>query len=137
MVDLGKALRSYLLDNGVLNDAVDGRVFVGEIPVEEIPEMPRNAVLLALGGGAEALGPGSTIRVRGHIVCFSDSYANAATVDRAVYQAFKDLDRVTVEGVLVHGVALAGGTSATRTPNEGWPAQTRTVTVTADDREVT
>lgn len=136
MVDLAKALRSYLLDDGDVHELVDGRVYVGELPDTEIPEMPRSAVLIALDGGVEAPGPGSTIRVRGHVVCFSDSYANAAEVDRAVYQAFKDLDRVTVEGVLIHGAALAGGASATRTPNEGWPAQTRAVTVTADDREV-
>ena len=134
MTDIIAAVRSYLLLDAVVPSLVDDRVYAGELPKGETPHMPRKAIVLRYAGGIESNSFVPITRPRIDITSYGETYHEAGTVDRAVYDALKALDRQTVDGVLLHGVALSGGPVMLKDPQTSWPYQWRSITVTADER---
>jgi hypothetical protein len=70
------------------------------------------------------------------IVSLGTSHVEASTVDLAVYQVCKDLDRVTIGGVLLHNVQVAGGAQQSRNAETLWPESRRQAIIAFDEREV-
>ena len=134
MTDIIAALRSFLLLNGAVAPLVDNRIYAGELPKDETPHMPLKAIVLRYAGGIESNTFVPITRPRIDITSYGETYHEAGTVDRAVYDALKALDRQTVDGVLLHGVALSGGPIMLKDPQTNWPYQWRSITVTADER---
>ena len=134
MTDIIAAVKSFLLLDAAVSPLVNDRVYAGELPKGQTPDMPRKAIVLRYAGGIESNTFVPIARPRIDITSYGETYHEAGRVDRAAYAALKDLDRQTVDGVLLHGVAISGGPLMLKDPQTSWPYQWRSITVTADER---
>jgi len=121
--DIIAALVAHLkADAGVA--ALAGTRVVGiELPQSQVPDMPRKCVVLQPSGGVSPIG--GYARHTGQridAVSWGETPFEAETLRRAVFAAFKPLQRATINGVLVHWVADGGGAVSRRDPDTGWPA---------------
>ena len=136
MTDIIAAVRKYLLLDATVAPLVNDRVYAGELPKEQTPDMPRKAIVLRYAGGIEANTFVPIARPRIDITAYGETYHEAGRVDRAAYTALKKLDRQNVNGVLLHGIAISGGPLMLKDPQTNWPYQWRSITVTADERNI-
>lgn len=136
MTDVIAALRLFLSRDVGVTLLVNARVFATELPKEEMKDMPRKSIVLVYAGGVErnCFLPIAGCRI--DVWSYGETYHEAGRVDRVVYDVLKALDRQTVGNVLLHGVALSGGPFSVREGRSGWPAQWRSVSVSADEREI-
>jgi len=134
MTDIIAAVRRFLLLDEAVPPLVNNRIYAGELPKGQTPDMPRKAIVLRYAGGIETNSFVPIARPRIDITSYGETYHEAGKVDRAVYAALKALDRQTVNGVLLHGIAISGGPLMLKDPQTGWPYQWRSITVTADER---
>jgi len=109
MVDYVKGLIDYLNLDSDISTLVSGRIYGGDLPKSEIESQPRKAILIVLSGGVEDNTYRRVARPNVDIYCYGENYYEAGTVDRAVYEVLKDVDRVSVGDVFFHSVIVAGG----------------------------
>jgi hypothetical protein len=131
------ALEKYLLEDPDLELEVKGNVYVGYFPPEKVAEMPVKAVVIR-GAGGNPDDRLDTIHLQQiEIVSAGASAFEAMTVDLAVCQVLKDLDRKTIGGVLLHNAQVAGGAQQSMNPeNNAWHECKRQAVLRFDEREV-
>lgn len=135
MIDILAALLVFLEADVNVSTQVGTRIYAGELPRNEVDFMPRKAAVIRYSGGIDNNSFVPLARPRVDITSYGATYFEAGEVDRAIYTALKELDRETVDNVLLHGVALSGGPMMLKDPQAGWPYQWRSAVVTADERE--
>lgn len=98
------------------------RIFGDELPPDETGAMPRKALVLRPSGGPQFIG--GKIRhtaQRVDALSYGETKYEAGRLQRAVFTAFKNVERQVAGGVLVHWVADAGGFASGRDPDGDWP----------------
>lgn len=135
MIDPLAALRQVLLADPAIQDLCETRVYIAELPPDEVKNQPRKTVLFAPTGGVESRGTSPIMRSRFISYSYGESLVEAGRVDRAVQDCLKHLQRRTVDLALIHAVFPARSATG-RDANTGWPLQYSTMTVIFDEREV-
>lgn len=134
MTDILKATLDFLKADAAVVTEVSDRVYGHEIPQTEIDRgAPRKFIVVEESGGVERNRFLRVANPRYTIWNFGATKYEATEVDRAVYEAFKILDRVLQSGVLLHNASL-GGPNNTRDDQTGWPCIRRDVVIQADER---
>jgi len=128
MVDYVKALIDYLKADASVSALVGTRVYGGELPVDEIDNQPRKAIVIVLSGGESENDYRGVARPSVDIYCYGENYYEAGEVDRAVYDALKSIDRESVGTVLIHSVVVSGGAIQLR-DDLGWAIMWRGYTL--------
>jgi hypothetical protein len=136
VIDALAAMRTLLLADPAITDLCEIRVFAGELPQGEVKDMPRKCIVIVASGGMERTATDPLIRPRFDLYAYAETYYEAGRVDRAIYDTLKTLQRQRVGDALLHSVALSGGPMQVRDPDNGWPIMWRSVSVTADEREI-
>jgi len=137
VTDVLKALLVYLKADDAVAALVSTRVFGGELPKNEIADMPRDAVIVRIDGGRERHGGVPISRSRVEVWSLGPTYVDAGKVDRAVYDALTTLVRQVVSNVFLHAASIETGYRMVRDTITGWPAILRLGTVIADERSIT
>lgn len=136
MTDILEAMIEILKANAGVSDLVGDRVYGEELSRDEIKNMPRKNVALVSAGGPEKIQTSSTVNRRFDVWCYGETIYDAATLDRAVYDAIKAIENITVVDVLIHSAGISGGPRKYRDPESEWPAMIRSISVNADERNV-
>lgn len=134
MTDVLDALIVFIKADSEVMILAGDRIYGAELPRDETKNMPRKVAVLTEAGGIERNRFLPIAEPRIDIWSYGETYHEAGKLDRAIYQALKDLDRQTTDDVLLHGVALSGGPHSMRDSETGWPLKVRSVTVSADER---
>jgi len=137
MTDILTALVARIKADPTVNVLSAGRVYEAELPRSESGSMARKAAVVSLAGGYETNMNLPISSPRMEVWSYGEDYYQASTLDRAIYDVLKSLNRVVSEGVLLHSVGISSGPTQYRDPVNGWPAMIRYITVLADDRDVT
>jgi hypothetical protein len=122
MVDPIAALVAWLKVDAALAALLDGRIFGGELPREQIASMPRPALVLRPAGGGllgRAFQDFGDVRV--DVECYGAVSRQAWEVNLAAYQALKHLSRVVSAGVLLHWAQPSSKGVLARDPSTDWP----------------
>lgn len=121
--DLIAALVALQKADAVMAGIASDRIFGGELPSEETPNMPRRAIVIRESGGTALTGRSNL----GHDAQRVDLFAYGATPQQAsmlraeAALAFRRAEPGTYAGVLIHSVNSAGGASSRRDPDTDWP----------------
>jgi hypothetical protein len=118
------ALRDYLLQAPDVQVLTGGRVFGGELPRDEVEEMPRKCILIEPSGSLGAFGRGYQEYgdQRFDVVCYAETPFEAHKLWRVVHPLLKQLTRAVRADCLLHWAAPAGGPMPLRDPDTDWPA---------------
>lgn len=135
MQDAAAALRRFLLNDAAVDEEVNGRVYVDDLPPGENQYMPRNAVVLRSAGGEELASYNHNTTARLDVLSYGKTRYEAGKVDRAVTEALHYLRREVVESTLLHSVVVTGGPQTFKAADTGWPIKMRTVVVRASMKE--
>lgn len=133
MTDVYAALRELLRLEPTITDLTD-RVYVGEIPREEVANFKGKALIMAPSGGLEHNRLLPLIDLRIELWSIGETYQEASVLDRAVFEVLRHVVRRTVGRVLIHSVGWSGGPFMVRDDLTGWPALWRSVVIYADAR---
>jgi hypothetical protein len=135
MTDFMSALRQYLLGQQTVTDLCGTSIYVFSLPEEELKLGAHYAVvLLSLGGDMNMRRAISEARV--DIACYGATDFLAASLERCVAEAMKQIQRTVCANVLLHNASLAAGPFQTRDPDTFWPCMRRQALLRADEREV-
>lgn len=136
MIDVVLALMEILKADTSVSDLVDDRVYGEELPRDEITSgnMPRKNVVIVSAGGLSTTKTTPTVNPRFDVWCYGETKYEASILDRAVYDAVKNIERVLIRNMLIHSAGLSGGPIPYRDQETGWPAMIRGINVTADER---
>ena len=137
MTDVLSALASFLKNDSALNELAAQRIYEAELPRKQNEYMPRKAVVISPAGGFVVTRDLPLVNPRFDVWSYGESFYEAHLLDRTMYDALKSISRVVSSKVLLHSVALAGGPNQYRDPNTDWPVMIRTISVSADERNVT
>ena len=122
MVDPIGALVAWLRAAVPLGELVEGRVYGGELPREQVGAMPRPAVVLRpAGGGLFGRAYQEVGDVRVDVDCYGSVPLEAWQVYLAAYEALKHLRREVVVGVLLHCATPSSKGVLARDPDTNWP----------------
>jgi hypothetical protein len=133
MTDVYAALRALLRAEPTITDLTD-RVYVGEIPREEVTELPGKVIVLAPSGGMEHNQLLPLLDPRIDLWSLGETYYEASALDRAVFEVLRHIVRKTINGVLIHSIGWSGGPFMVRDDLTGWPSLWRSIVVNADAR---
>jgi len=136
VIDVLIGVMDILKADATITNLIGEKVFGEEIPRDEIVNLPSKMIAVVSAGGVEKNQTSSTISARFDIWCYGETKYEARLLSRAAYDALKTVERVTIDGMLIHSVALSGGPHPYRDPDTGWPAMIRSVSVIADDRSI-
>lgn len=136
MTDVITSMIIFLQNDSGVSALAAERIFGDDLPESEIENMPRKAAVLMEAGGLQTNDYVPIRKPRIDIYSYGETYHEAGKLDRAIYQALKDLKREKVDNSLLHGVALSGGAFSLRDKDTGWPMKMRAVTVSIDNREI-
>lgn len=136
MIDIIAAVCDYLLAQSDITDLVEDRVFAGEIPEDEIDNMPQKMILIQYDGGLTVNSCLPISSPRMSFFCYGQSYFEAGRVDREVYSTLKSLQTTRVGEALIHSASIDSGPRMMRDSKTGWYFQWRSATIIADDREI-
>lgn len=123
MADPVAALVAILQAAAGAPDGLSGRVFGGELPVDETRAMPRAAIVIRASGGIPLTG-GSYVEhdtVRVDLFAYGSTPAKAAALCAWAALQLRRIERVVAAQTLVHWVQSAGGYSSGREPVAEWP----------------
>ena len=136
MVDVLEAVIAALEANNDVSTLTANRIYGIRLAEDEIENMPRKCIVLRYAGGAERNDFIKIISPRIYFYSYGESEYEAGRVDRAVYVCLKNIDRLTINGTLIHGVAISTGPISMESA-AGWPIQWRSAVVTASETEIT
>jgi hypothetical protein len=135
VVDILDGVRAYLMENGGVQAALQGGVYVGELEGAEIPLMPRRTAVIVPAGGMDNRSYIQVSSPRITIWCYGASYVDCSDLDLAIADAMSSMKRtrqaVSSGFVLLHSAFYAGGPYMARDPDTDWPVVHRDYTVTA------
>ena len=121
--DVINGLITFLKADSPMAALVGTRVFGIELPASEAGSMPRKAVVLKPTPGS-TLTDGSYLEHTGQRIdafSYGETPFESERVRRAVFDAFKALQRKVSAAVLIHWCEPAGGFANLRDPDAGWP----------------
>ena len=136
MIDVVTGLIEILKNDTDVSDLVGERIYGEELTRDEIENMPRKTIAIVSAGGYDERKQAPTTTPRFDVWCYGETKYEASTLGRAVYDAIKAIDRVTIRNMLIHSAGLSAGPRSYRDPGSGWPAMILTVYVTVDEREI-
>lgn len=135
-----KALQTIALNTEEIFGLVEDRVYVNEIPMEDIEDAdthhPPKMLVLRMGGGS---GKADRLPLVDRIIicnCYGETDYEAELVQLAVEQRFNMLEREIVDGVLIHHINPTGGPLPNTEPDLVWPIISQSYTTKADVLEV-
>jgi hypothetical protein len=137
VVDVVAALIDLLEADTTVDTLTSGRIYGNTMNGQVVAQMPAKCVIISHAPGREKnsyvqiAGPGVEVYAHG------ESFYEAGRVDRAVYDVLEAVDRKTINGVLIHGVAVSGGPNPIKHPETGWPIMMRAYRVSVSEIEVT
>lgn len=123
MTDPLAAIKALLLADAAVAALAGHRVYGIELPASEAAHMPRKAVVVRPAGGISPVG--GFVDLTGgriEIIAWGETAYEAALLAGAVFGALKPVRREVAANVLVHWIEDAGGPTAIRDPDTGWPA---------------
>ena len=132
MQDVITALITYLGTQSGVTDLVGTRIYGGELPEDDVAEMPRKAVILRSAGGIEEFRTARIQDQRIDVFSYGDGYIEAGQVDRAVADALIAIRRNEVESTILHSAGY-GGAFQLKEPDTGWHYIVRTATIKAGE----
>ena len=135
MIDVFAALKDLIETESVVTDLTN-RIYVGEVPQEEVSNLPDMVIVLAAAGGIEHNRLLPLIDPRVQVWCIGKTYYEASTLDRTLFEVFRHIVRRTINGVLIHSIGWSGGPFMVRDDLTGWPAFWRSIVINADARSV-
>jgi len=129
MTDVLAALVALLQADPAIAAITQGRVYAGELPAEQAAEMPRPALVLQPQPGAAAVTAQAALRTqRVDLVCWGKTPGAAFELHRVAAAYLRQLSRSVAAGCLVHCIEDAGGFTAERDGNSGWPYSAQSFT---------
>lgn len=129
IVDIGVAIRRYLLSDAGVAAEVSDRVFIDDLPESENESMPRKCVILRSAGGPDLRSYTDLQRQRFDVMAFGATRFEAGEVDAAVVYALHWMRRNVKEEAVLHSAVLSGGSTTFKAAQTGWPIKMRTVLV--------
>ncbi len=136
MTNVLTALVLFLRRTSAVSELAKQRIHEAELPRQENENMPRKAVVISSAGGFVYTRDLPLVNQRYDVWSYGETFYEAHLLDRAIYDALKSISRVVSDKVLLHSVSLAGGPNQYRDPNTDWPVMIRTISVSADERNV-
>lgn len=136
MIDITIGLMEILKSYISVSDLIEDRVYGEELPRDEIKNMPRKNVVIVSAGGFETTKTTPTVNRRFDIWCYGETKYEASKLDLVVYDAVKNIERVSVINMLIHSAGLSGGPIPYTDPETGWSAMIHSINVTADERQI-
>lgn len=131
------ALVVILQDDPDVAAIAAARVYGGELPRDINTDMPEASVVLTpAGGGALGRAYQQYGDVRVDVTCYGSTAREAARLQTAVYQAFKQLQRTVAAGCLVHWARRSAGAVQGRDPTTQWPSTMSTYQVLVSEISV-
>ncbi len=141
MRDIPLALVAYLKSvaavQALVGDAVAGyRVYGGEIPQSESPNMPRHVIVVrAAPGGAERRNA-NLQEADFEVVSFGEWPQDAEALRLETRTAMEAVARTVQDGTLLHSAIAAPGVTVGRDRDGKWPFVSETWRVLASEVEV-
>lgn len=133
MIDPLEGVRSFLRADSDVAQLSGDRVFVAELPRDEVEEMPRKAVLLKPAGGPGGGAYLDFAKVRVDVDCYGETPKEAWLLHLAVRTALKNMRRTVVKGVLLHSADVSADGSSGRDPETDWPVTVATYLVSVSE----
>jgi hypothetical protein len=115
------AVRAHLLNDADLRTLASTRVYAGELPKTEASNMPRQAVVVTLAGGA---GPASDVPIMQIVIdvtCYGATGLQATSLYLATRAALRALRRDLAADSLLHSAVELTGPRELRDPDTDWP----------------
>lgn len=115
------AIRAHLLDDADLRTLAGVRVYAGELPKKEADNMPRQAVVVTLVGGA---GPASDVpimQITIDVTCYGATGLQATSLYLATRAALRNVRRDMAADALLHSAVELSGPRELRDPDTDWP----------------
>lgn len=131
------AMVTHLKTVSAITDLTSTRIFGGELPDEEVDDMPRAVVVLRYAGGFDVFRTHREQEPRLNIFSYGDGYKQADQVDRAVADALIVILRLTVGSTLIYSVGYSGGPQQLKEPDTGWRYSVRSAIVKAGETALT
>ncbi len=130
------ALIIHLKTVAAITDITSTRIFGGEIPEDQIADMPRALIVLRYAGGFDEFRTHRVQEPRLNIFCYGDGYRQAGQVDGVVADALIVILRLTVGNTLIYSVGYSGGPRQLKEPDTGWPYSVRSAIVKAGETPI-
>lgn len=131
------ALITHLKTVSAITDLTGQRIFGGELPEDEIADMPQAVVVLRYAGGFDVFRTHREQQPRLNIWCYGDGFKQAGQVDGAVADALIAIRRLEVGNTLIYAVGYSGGPRQLKEPDAGWPYTVRSAIVKAGETATT
>lgn len=98
-------------------------VFGAELPQDVIARLPANAIVVSASGGVSLTGDSDLAAdaQRIDLTCYGRTPFEAEQLRRVAARALRGIRRRVLAGTLIHWVNTAGGFSAGRDRDGGWP----------------
>lgn len=135
MLDAIGALRNWLAAQPAIAALVGTRIWVNRIPRADIEAAdtfhpPKMLVIRQAGGAGKAdMLPTDDPSITA--LCYGETDHEADQVRRAVWDAFRNLDRVLQDGVRLYRINQTGGPIPLVDPDIVWPAVSQNFTLKA------
>ncbi len=140
MRDLISAVRTLALTTVAITDLVGERLYINEIPREDIEvadtRHPPKMLVLRQGGGGGKIDILPLMDVTVIALCYGPTNFEAERVLRVVAQRFILLEREIHDEVLIHHINSTGGPIPNVESDLVWPVIAQSFTVKADILEV-
>lgn len=136
MQDVLDALIIHLKTVSAITDITSTRIFGGELPEDQIEDMPRAVVVLRYAGGFDVFRTHREQEPRLNILSYGDGYRQAGQVDGVVADALIAIVRLTVGNTLIYSVGYSGGPRQMKEPDAGWPYSVRSAIVKAGETPI-
>lgn len=131
------AIMAFLNSESNVSSLVFGRIFGGELPREEVEQMPRPAIVVQASGGAGNSNDYVDItRQRFDVFCYEKTLRLAENLRREVYLSLKQMRRQVQADTVLFSVNDAGGFFTMRDPDAGWPIAWQSFQLLYGDVEV-
>lgn len=136
MTDIISGLISYLGSITSVTTLVSDRIYGGELPEDEIENMPQKVVVLKYSGGLEITRSHRIQDQRIDVFSYGESYYEAQRVDYVIVSALYNLSREDRANTFLQSIGY-GGAFHQKDPDTGWHYTMRVIIVIADERETT
>lgn len=133
------AIAGFLQADAQVAALAGTRVFVPELPDPEAALMPRNAVVLTgSGSGGQIRGIGSRDFVQAgnrriDVRCYGATMYDALTLDLAVYEALKHMQRVVVGDAMLYTATIESTGINMRDADGKWPLALSVYVITVSE----
>lgn len=131
------ALVAYIGTDFDLILLVGNRIYAGELPHDETPDMPRACIVINHAGGPGSRDYLKIGEMRIDVKCYGETLIQASEVYNVLSDFLKNIRRIVQDDILLHRLNESGGPTLTRDPAIFWPYVISTWMLLASEYQIT